>query len=840
MRLIKKGTTDVSVELFIVKDTDGTPKTDVVASGIVPFYRRGISATQANLAPSDLAAVDSTHTDWGIKHVSDGSYRLDLPDAAFESGVDVVHIGATVTNGIALPITIQLVAFDPQDTVRLGQTALPNAAADAAGGLPVSDAGGLDLDGLNTTVGTINTTTGTINTTTGTINTTTNTINTNLTTVDGIVDNILLDTNSLNSTKIPDTISLANINAQVDSAIETYNLDHLMSAAAANTDVADNSVIAKLVSSSSTADWDDFANTTDSLQAIRDRGDASWVTGSTGLTPASIRAEIDANSTKLADILEDTGTTIPAQITGLNDFDPATDTVVNVTNCANNADMRGTDNAALATAVTGIATNVTSILEDTATTIPATITTLQTTANNIRTDTNVDLPATLSTIDSVVDNILIDTGTTLPASIASIPTSQVSAAAIRTEIDSNSTKLASILEDTGTTIPAQITGLNDFDPASDTVASVTTVGTCTTNTDMRGTDSAATAASLTTMQGNVTSILEDTETTIPATLTTLTSNLQTVDDNVDLVLEDTGTTIPATLSTIDGIVDSILEDTGTTLPATLTTIDGIVDEIKEDTQTTIPATLTTIDTVVDSILEDTGTTLPGTLASILEDTGTTLPGTLSTISGSIGTVDTVVDSILEDTGTTLPATLATIDGVVDSILEDTGTTLPATLSTIDGVVDDILDDTSTTIPSTLATIDTVVDSILEDTGTTIPGTITTLTSNVGTVDTVVDSILADTNEIQQDLADGGRLDVILDAIYGQLLNAVAEPGQGAPASTATRGQKIDYLYKWARNKTTQTSTHRNHYDDTGNTIDHKASVSDDGSTFTRGEIETGA
>jgi len=37
-------------------------------------------------------------------------------------------------------------AVDLSDAVRAGLTALPNAAADAAGGLPVSDAGGLDLD----------------------------------------------------------------------------------------------------------------------------------------------------------------------------------------------------------------------------------------------------------------------------------------------------------------------------------------------------------------------------------------------------------------------------------------------------------------------------------------------------------------------------------------------------------------------------------------------------------------------------------------------------------------------------------------------------------------------
>jgi len=42
-------------------------------------------------------------------------------------------------------------------------------------------------------------------------------------------------------------------------------------------------------------------------------------------------------------------------------------------------------------------------------------------------------------------------------------------------------------------LEASITALNDFDPASDTVAHVTLVDTTTTNTDMRGTDSAALA-----------------------------------------------------------------------------------------------------------------------------------------------------------------------------------------------------------------------------------------------------------------------------------------------------------------------------------------------------------
>lgn len=39
-------------------------------------------------------------------------------------------------------------AVDLDDSVRAGLTALPNAAADAAGGLPISDGGGLDMDAI--------------------------------------------------------------------------------------------------------------------------------------------------------------------------------------------------------------------------------------------------------------------------------------------------------------------------------------------------------------------------------------------------------------------------------------------------------------------------------------------------------------------------------------------------------------------------------------------------------------------------------------------------------------------------------------------------------------------
>ena len=68
----------------------------------------------------------------------------------------------------------------------------------------------------------------------------------------------------------------------------------------------------------------------------------------------------------------------------------------------------------------------------------------------------------------------------------------------------------------------------------------------------------------------------------------------------------------------------------------------------------------------------------------------------------------------------------------------------------------------------------------------------------------------------------------------------AEPGQGNPAATASLSTKLGYLHKAWRNKTTQTATEYALYADDGTTKDQEAVVSDDGGTFTRGEVSTGA
>ena len=106
-------------------------------------------------------------------------------------------------------------------------------------------------------------------------------------------------------------------------------------------------------------------------------------------------------------------------------------------------------------------------------------------------------------------------------------------------------------------LEATVGALNDFDPATDIVAHVTLVDTTTTNTDMRGTDNAATQASVDIIDANVDAILVDTSTTIPAAL----SALSTFDPTTDEV--ETGESYQQMISDIRAVLRGKTDTTGT-------------------------------------------------------------------------------------------------------------------------------------------------------------------------------------------------------------------------------------------------------------------------------------
>ena len=119
------------------------------------------------------------------------------------------------------------------------------------------------------------------------------TIPATIATVDTVVDAVkvvtdAISTNGSGLSAVPWNASWdAEVQSEVADALVAIGLDHIVSASVAGSDVVDNSIVAKLVSKESTADWDDFVNTTDSLQAVRDRGDAAWTTGGGGSAPSA-------------------------------------------------------------------------------------------------------------------------------------------------------------------------------------------------------------------------------------------------------------------------------------------------------------------------------------------------------------------------------------------------------------------------------------------------------------------------------------------------------------------------------------------------------------------------
>ena len=83
-----------------------------------------------------------------LSHLGSGLWRYTFTQA--ETNYGIIGYQFTHASGVNLGGTIVTTAADPTDTVRFGLTALPNAAANAAGGLPVSAAGGLALDTIKT------------------------------------------------------------------------------------------------------------------------------------------------------------------------------------------------------------------------------------------------------------------------------------------------------------------------------------------------------------------------------------------------------------------------------------------------------------------------------------------------------------------------------------------------------------------------------------------------------------------------------------------------------------------------------------------------------------------
>ncbi len=102
-----------------------------------------------------FAAAGGTVTEDTGGGSSPGFYKFAMAQA--DTNGNDIGLAFTATGAITVEKTLVTTAGDPTDSVRFGLTALPNAAANAAGGLPVSIAGALDLDEMNADIEAIQT-----------------------------------------------------------------------------------------------------------------------------------------------------------------------------------------------------------------------------------------------------------------------------------------------------------------------------------------------------------------------------------------------------------------------------------------------------------------------------------------------------------------------------------------------------------------------------------------------------------------------------------------------------------------------------------------------------------
>ena len=566
--------------------------------------------------------------------VSEGQGVWSYAPSASETNASHVAFTMVLAGSLSQTINVYPSTIDYTDGVRAGLTALPNAAADAAGGLPISDAGGLDMDALATSLTTIDTNVDAILDDTGTSGVVIATA-----TQDSIVDKVWDEPKAGHTTA--DTYG-----AYLDQSISSTTTGGVTADAIAD------AVWTEVLSAHTGV----AGGAAEALDAASSGGglDAAGVRAAIGLASANLDTQLSTIDNEIATIdanvdaiLEDTGTTIPASLTTIDN-----------------------EIAVIDTEVGAMQLDVTAILEDTGTTIPASLTTID---------------DEIAVIDANVDAILVDTatigtpaGASVSADIAALQADIDAQDALMTSLNNNSTStfanVQAILDDTNELQTDWAVGgrleltLSAVGAPLDAAGIRTAIGLATANLDTQ----------LAGIDTDVAAILVDTDTSIPTLIAAAEAKIDIVDTNVDAILVDTDATLPTTLTSIEGKVDQVLEDTGTTLPATLVTIDseiGVidanVDAILVDTGTTLSSQLTTIDANVDAILVDTGTTIPASL--------TTIDNEIAVIDTEVGLMQLDVTSI-ETKVDTIDTEVGAMQLDVTAILEDTSTTLPTDIS----------------------------------------------------------------------------------------------------------------------------------------------------------------
>lgn len=324
MEPILLGTIDRSILVFIPDpaQTDGSGNINIAHTDLTVSYTRvetdnDVIVTDVTSSLNALTNLTDAHNDWGWKQVDSatapGLYRLDVADALFAAGAwyAVVYVMLTSSAASPAPKAFRLVAVNELDAVRFGLSALPNAAAGASAGVPVIGTGSNNFksdSSANVTVAGYATGQAPLQPTVAG-----RTLDVSATGEAGLDwANIGSPTTSqtLSGTTVNTTTNLTN--APPDSAGVTTLLSRIPAALFSGiTSLAQwlgllggkqvGNSTARTEMRATGAGSGTFDETTDSQEALRDRGDAAWTTGSgtSTLTQADVRAAVGLASANL-------------------------------------------------------------------------------------------------------------------------------------------------------------------------------------------------------------------------------------------------------------------------------------------------------------------------------------------------------------------------------------------------------------------------------------------------------------------------------------------------------------------------------------------------------------
>jgi hypothetical protein len=271
------GGTVLRIPILVAGSADQAGSGDwTPAAGDVKVSKDG--GAEANIGTLPTATNNAWHFILSATELQAKQVTIRVVDSATKAVDDQFIIVETYGHASAMhPV-------DPEDVVRMAMTALPNAAADAAGGLVISDAGGLDIDSkLATATSELATSTA-------------------LATVDTVVDAIKVTTdqfvftvaNQVDANALSGGGGLDAAGVRTAIGLATANLD---------TQLGDIPTVSEFNARTLVA-ADYFDPATDTVANVTLV--ATTTTNTDLVTAEAIRSEIDSNSTQLAAIVADT------------------------------------------------------------------------------------------------------------------------------------------------------------------------------------------------------------------------------------------------------------------------------------------------------------------------------------------------------------------------------------------------------------------------------------------------------------------------------------------------------------------------------------------------------